>query len=33
VAPEVEAFQSAAEFTPDQEIAVDPGKGMVLIVE
>jgi hypothetical protein len=33
VAPEVEAFQSAAHFTPDQELPVEPGKGMVLIVE
>ncbi len=33
VAPEVEAFQSAAQFTPDQEFPVEPGKGMVLIVK
>ena len=32
-APEVEAFQTGGEFTPDDEFPVEPGKGLVLIVE
>jgi hypothetical protein len=33
VAPEVEAFQPAGEFAPDDEFPVEPGKGLVLVVE
>ncbi len=33
VAPEIETFQQGAEFLPDQEILLEPGKGLILIVE
>ena len=33
VAPEIETFQQGAEFVPDQEILLEPGKGLILIVE
>jgi hypothetical protein len=33
VAPEVESFQAGGEFLPDQEILLEGGKGLILIVE
>jgi len=33
VAPEIQDFQHAAAFRPDERIAIEPGKGWLLIAE